>query len=61
MIQKQKQVQKTAKATEEAQSSTAVHNDKLDEDVEDILDEIDAVLEPNAEDFVKGYQQKGGQ
>jgi prokaryotic ubiquitin-like protein Pup len=27
----------------------------------DLLDEIDSVLEVNAEDFVKSYIQKGGQ
>ena len=26
-----------------------------------LLDEIDSVLETNAEDFVKGFVQKGGQ
>jgi len=26
-----------------------------------LLDEIDAVLEDNAEEFVRGYVQKGGQ
>ncbi len=31
------------------------------EDLDDLLDEIDAVLEENAEDFVKNYVQKGGQ
>lgn len=36
-------------------------NEKLSEDVDDILDEIDAVLEPNAEKFVSQYIQKGGQ
>jgi len=30
-------------------------------DVDDILDEIDEVLEENAEEFVRGYVQKGGQ
>jgi prokaryotic ubiquitin-like protein Pup len=30
-------------------------------DVDDLLDEIDAVLEDNAEEFVRGYVQKGGQ
>lgn len=29
--------------------------------VDDILDEIDDVLEENAEEFVKGYIQKGGE
>jgi ubiquitin-like protein Pup len=32
-----------------------------DEDVDAILDEIDDVLESNAEEFVKGFVQKGGQ
>jgi prokaryotic ubiquitin-like protein Pup len=33
----------------------------LDEDVDAILDEIDDLLEVNAEDFVKSFVQKGGQ
>ena len=32
-----------------------------DDDVDAILDEIDDVLETNAEEFVKGFVQKGGQ
>jgi ubiquitin-like protein Pup len=32
-----------------------------DDDVDAILDEIDDVLESNAEEFVKGFVQKGGQ
>lgn len=35
--------------------------EKLGEDVDTILDEIDDVLEENAEDFVRAYVQKGGQ
>ena len=31
------------------------------DDVDGLLDEIDAVLENNAEEFVRGYVQKGGQ
>jgi ubiquitin-like protein Pup len=31
------------------------------DDVDGLLDEIDAVLEVNAEEFVRGYVQKGGQ
>ncbi len=34
---------------------------KLTDDVDALLDEIDDVLETNAEDFVKGFVQKGGQ
>jgi ubiquitin-like protein Pup len=33
----------------------------LDEDVDAMLDEIDEVLETNAEEFVRGFVQKGGQ
>ncbi len=29
--------------------------------VDDLLDEIDGVLEVNAEEFVRGFVQKGGQ
>jgi ubiquitin-like protein Pup len=35
--------------------------EKLDDDVDAILDEIDEVLESNAEEFVRGFVQKGGQ
>jgi prokaryotic ubiquitin-like protein Pup len=31
------------------------------EGVDDLLDEIDGVLEVNAEEFVRGFVQKGGQ
>ncbi|MEX1005754.1 MAG: ubiquitin-like protein Pup [Acidimicrobiia bacterium] len=30
-------------------------------DIDDLLDEIDTVLEENAEEFVKNYVQKGGE
>ncbi len=35
--------------------------EKLKAELDDLLDEIDEVLESNAEDFVKSYVQKGGQ
>lgn len=35
--------------------------EKLKAEMDDLLDEIDDVLETNAEDFVKSYVQKGGQ
>ncbi len=34
---------------------------ELKADIDDLLDEIDDVLETNAEEFVKNYVQKGGQ
>jgi ubiquitin-like protein Pup len=39
----------------EAKSSEAA------EKIDDLLDEIDSVLEENAEEFVKNYVQKGGE
>ena len=35
--------------------------EKLKEELDDLLDEIDSVLEDNAEEFVRNYIQKGGQ
>jgi ubiquitin-like protein Pup len=48
---------------DDAASSAAgqERRDKLASDTTDILDEIDDVLETNAEDFVRAYVQKGGQ
>jgi ubiquitin-like protein Pup len=39
----------------------AKQGEKIKEELDDLLDEIDSVLEDNAEDFVKAYVQKGGQ
>jgi ubiquitin-like protein Pup len=41
--------------------ATSESGDKLKAELDDLLDEIDGVLETNAEDFVKSYIQKGGQ
>ena len=35
--------------------------DRLKAELDGLLDDIDEVLETNAEDFVKSYVQKGGQ
>ena len=34
---------------------------KIKEDIDKLVDEIDDVLEKNAEEFVKNYVQKGGE
>ena len=39
----------------------APQGEKLKAELDDLLDEIDDVLETNAEDFVKSYVQKGGE
>jgi ubiquitin-like protein Pup len=45
----------------EPSPEVAERHEKLTEDVDDLLDEIDSVLEENAEEFVRGYVQKGGE
>ena len=35
--------------------------EELKAELDDLLDEIDGVLETNAEEFVKNYVQKGGE
>ena len=47
--------------TVESTSDVAERHEKLTEDVDAILDEIDDVLEVNAEDFVRAFVQKGGE
>ena len=63
--QEQKKTQKKGGGDEadgddgQIQSSTKAA--ELKEEMDDILDEIDSVLEENAEEFVKSYVQKGGE
>jgi ubiquitin-like protein Pup len=67
MAQEHKQPRKSTEAEESVEDTTAAEGgvaerkEKLDEDIDAILDEIDDVLEVNAEDFVKSFIQKGGQ
>ena len=51
---------RTEEVVEEAPATTE-RGDKLKAELDDLLDEIDDVLETNAEEFVKSYVQKGGQ
>ena len=59
------QIRKPApqRQTEEVSDApvTSETGEKLKADIDDLLDEIDEVLETNAEDFVRSYVQKGGQ
>ena len=65
MAQEQKQPRKASEVEESTQdvteSDVAERKEALDDDVDAILDEIDDVLETNAEDFVRSFVQKGGQ
>lgn len=59
-----KKKQAPAKQDEESVEeipTTSEKGEKLKGELDDLLDEIDEVLESNAEDFVKSYVQKGGQ
>jgi ubiquitin-like protein Pup len=39
----------------------AKKGEEIKEDMDSLLDEIDSVLEENAEEFVKNYVQRGGE
>ncbi len=53
------------RSSEQAAEDVEVEVDEASETdleaVDDLLDEIDSVLEENAEEFVKNYVQKGGE
>ncbi|MGB8180397.1 MAG: ubiquitin-like protein Pup [Acidimicrobiales bacterium] len=58
-IQKQR-TERSGKTSEDV-SVDATKGDQLKADLDDLLDEIDEVLEENAEEFVRNYVQKGGE
>lgn len=47
--------------TTAASEDLVERKEKLDDDVDAILDEIDDVLEENAAEFVSSFVQKGGE
>jgi len=53
--------ERPTEAVEETEAAGSERGDKLKADLDDLLDEIDEVLEDNAEEFVRNYVQKGGQ
>jgi len=62
------QKRRQAPTTREEQSTDEVEapapspqGEKLKAELDDLLDEIDEVLEENAEEFVRNYVQKGGE
>jgi len=58
-IQKQRTERTTAEHNDVSVDVTK--GDQLKADLDDLLDEIDEVLEENAEEFVRNYIQKGGE
>ena len=64
MPEREQKRKATTSRTEEVVEELPAANksgDKLKAELDDLLDEIDEVLEDNAEEFVRSYIQKGGQ
>ncbi|MDT4932335.1 MAG: prokaryotic ubiquitin-like protein Pup [Pseudonocardiales bacterium] len=61
----QQKATRSREETEEVEASVdsevAERHKEVSEDIDAILDEIDDVLETNAEDFVRAFVQKGGE
>jgi prokaryotic ubiquitin-like protein Pup len=52
---------KTEEAAVDEVPTTNKKGEELKAELDDLLDEIDEVLEENAEEFVRSYVQKGGE
>ena len=60
--QEQRRVQKRTEGGQDTeQAESGAKGQDLKDEMDEIIDEIDSVLEQNAEEFVKSYVQKGGQ
>ena len=53
--------EQTETEVEEVAPATSERGEKIKAELDDLLDEIDEVLEDNAEEFVRNYVQKDGQ
>lgn len=59
--QKQKPAPQRTDEVVDEQPTAGKQGEKIKSELDDLLDEIDGVLEENAEEFVKSYVQKGGE
>ncbi|MDH3604058.1 MAG: ubiquitin-like protein Pup [Candidatus Tectomicrobia bacterium] len=61
----QQQARRTSETQTEDRAADAANlseqGEKLQDDMDALIDEIDEVLEENAEEFVKNYVQRGGE
>ena len=60
-VQRQKTGSDRSSPTPQESTAKSEQGEKIKAELDDLLDEIDDVLESNAEDFVKSYIQKGGE
>jgi prokaryotic ubiquitin-like protein Pup len=60
-LKKRTAPQKDAPEVEEETPAASERGERLKAEIDDLLDEIDEVLEDNAEEFVRNYVQKGGE
>ena len=58
---KKPQTTREEETVEEAPAPDSKQGEKIKAELDELLDEIDEVLEENAEDFVRSYVQKGGE
>lgn len=59
--QKRKSAPSRDEEVVEEAPATSEKGEALKGEIDDLLDEIDEVLESNAEEFVRSYVQKGGE
>ena len=60
--EQEKARRRSAEQTSEQVEAEVAETTEADlSEVDDLLDEIDSVLEENAEEFVKNYVQRGGE
>lgn len=60
-LKKSRQTRSHSEPASDTSNAAGPQSKNLTADLDNLLDEIDEVLESNAEEFVKSYVQKGGQ
>jgi len=60
-LKKRTAPERTTETVDDTAPAGTDRGEKLKAELDDLLDEIDEVLEDNAEEFVRNYVQKGGE
>ncbi len=61
MTERERRSKPAESQQDDVQDASTARGEDVAEKIDDLLDEIDSVLEENAEEFVKNYVQKGGE